>query len=65
MQKKSSDPFSSTFSLLAGQGIASRPAYDLTHIEPAPDSPQYVIVAPTHHRRLGLIGLLLTLLNLG
>lgn len=65
MNKKSSDPFSSTFSLLAGQGTSSRPHHDLTHIEPLPDSPQYVIVAPTAHRRLGLIGMLLALLGLG
>jgi hypothetical protein len=62
MNKNSSDPFSSTFSLLAGQGTASRPHYDLTHIEPLPDDPQ-IIIGKNSHRRPLFIGLVIALLS--
>ncbi len=66
MNKNSSDPFNSTFSLLAGQGTTSRPHHALNHVEPMPDSPQYIIVAsPRMSRRVGLVGLLMALLGLG
>jgi hypothetical protein len=66
MSKQSNDPFSLTFSFLAGQHPGHHEEYPLNHIEPLPDDAAALMTAsaPKKMRFAALLIQLLALLQL-